>query len=100
MARWRMPMWRRLFEEALVSALQAVSEANEISRAMMTGIRFVVRLGCELPESRVLTLHYEDLLPFNELRLHIVCYYHITHYQEASGMAVSSDAHRGLGGSG
>ena len=54
MSRWRMPMWRRIFEEALVVALQAVSEANEISRAMMTGIRFVVRLGCELPESRVL----------------------------------------------
>ena len=64
-------MWRRLFEEALVSALQSVGEANEISKAMKTGIRFVVRLGCELPESRVLTLHYEDLLPFNELRLHI-----------------------------
>ena len=44
-----------------------MSEANEISKAMKTGIRFVVRLGCELPESRVLTLHYEDLLPFNEV---------------------------------
>ena len=38
-------MWRRLFEEALVSALQSVGEANEISKAMKTGIRFVVRLG-------------------------------------------------------
>ena len=43
LARWRAPLWRRLFEEALVTALQSVAEANEISAALDTGKPHVPR---------------------------------------------------------
>ena len=91
-------MWRRLFEEHLMAALRSVAEANEISKALDTGASFTVRLTSDLPESRVLTLAHQDLLPYNELSIIITCQVPVHSSSTSSSSSSSSAPSEELGG--
>ena len=71
--RWRQPRWRRLFEEQLVAALRHTAEANEICSALEINASFVLRLASDLSESRLVSLQYEDLMPYNNLQIGVAC---------------------------
>ena len=67
--RWRLPLTRAMFEEALLQAIHSAQEANAIASSLGAYLRFRVSCGGVVDTAHLYSLRLDDALPHHRVNV-------------------------------